>query len=320
MPDDYDSPWKEALENYFADFLQFYFPQVHEQIDWGSTPVFLDQELRAVVRDAELGTRFVDKLVRVGRRDGRPGWIYVHLEVQGDAQPEFSERIFVYHYRLYDRYRQPIVSLALLADERRDWRPDHFGYEMCDCRLYLRFPVAKLLDWSGSESRLVDSRNPFAVVTEAHLSTRATRDDASVRHAEKWRLVKSLYRRDWDRKQVLHLFKVIDWMMRLPPEMAAQFRHNLETLEEEIKMPYVTSVERLANEEGFQKGMQQGMQQGMQLGLARVLTRLLVRRFGELPDWAGERIGSASESELDAWIDAALGADSVAQVFGAGRH
>lgn len=69
MADDYDSPWKEAIERYFADFLQFYFPQVHAQIDWSQAHVFLDPELRAVVQDAEPGKRFVDKLVRVTRHD-----------------------------------------------------------------------------------------------------------------------------------------------------------------------------------------------------------------------------------------------------------
>ncbi len=324
MADDYDSPWKEAVEGYFADFLHFYFPQVHAQIDWEHVPVFLDQELRAVVQDAELGKRFVDKLVRVGRRDGLPGWLYVHLEVQGEAQEGFAERIFVYHYRLYDRYRQPIVSLALLADNRTDWRPAHFGYQACGCGLRLRFPVAKLLDWAGADAQLADNLNPFALLTQAHLATRGTRDNASDRYAEKWRLVKSLYQRGWGRQQVIDMFKVIDWMMRLPSGLAARFRHNLAILEKEVKMPYLSSVERLAIEVGFRKGVQQGvregMQQGMQQGQAHALMRFLVRRFGDLPAWAVERIGSASAAELDTWVDAVLTAHSIEQVLGTGRH
>jgi len=309
-------PDEDSAQHTCVTRSQFYFPRVHAQIDWGDAPVFLDQELRAVVQDAELGNRFVDKLVRIRRKDGCRGWLYVHLEVQGEVQKAFSDRIFVYHYRLYDRYRQPIISLALLADDLADWRPDHFGYEIGDCRLHLSFPVAKLMDWAGSEARLDDSRNPFAAVTRAHLSTRATRDNPSVRFAEKWSLVRSLYRRDWGRQQVIDLFIVIDWMMRLPPEMALHFRHNLAALEEEVKMPYVSSVERLAIEEGFKQGVQQGMQQGQ----ARVLTRLLIRRFGDLPSWVGERIGSGSEAELDVWTDAVLSAGSVEQVFGIGKH
>jgi hypothetical protein len=36
---------------------------------------FLDQELRAVVQDAELGKRFVDKLDRVNVLNGDEKWI-----------------------------------------------------------------------------------------------------------------------------------------------------------------------------------------------------------------------------------------------------
>jgi hypothetical protein len=65
--DDYDSPWKDILETYLADFFAFFFPQIHAEIDWSRTPVFLDKELQQVVRDAELGRRLADKLVQVWR-------------------------------------------------------------------------------------------------------------------------------------------------------------------------------------------------------------------------------------------------------------
>lgn len=55
----YDSPWKDALEEAFPEFIAFYFPDAHSQIDWHREHVFLDQELRQVARDAELGRRFV---------------------------------------------------------------------------------------------------------------------------------------------------------------------------------------------------------------------------------------------------------------------
>ena len=110
--DDYDSPWKEAIETCFPEFLAFYFPRVHTAIDWQHTPVFLDKELRATVRDAESGKLYVDKLVRVVGRSGRSLCLYIHIEIQGTRQRIFAERMFVYHYRLFDRYLAPVVSLA----------------------------------------------------------------------------------------------------------------------------------------------------------------------------------------------------------------
>ena len=326
--DDYDSPWKEAIERYFPDFMQFYFPAAHARIDWTQPYLFLDQELRAVVHDSELGQRVLDKLARVSCHDGHTEWVYIHLEVQGTPQDQFAERMFVYHYRLYDRYRAPIASLAILADARPGWRPEIFAYETCGCELALRFPVAKLLDWSGSEARLSDSGNPFAVVTQAHLATRETREDAVARHAAKWQLVQGLYRRGFDRQQITDLFRVIDWMMRLPKALQVQLRQDLNVLEEESKMRYITSIEQLAIEEGMEKGMQQGMQQGIQHGMqqglsagkGQALTRLLVLRFGELPAWVHERLAHAEGNALDGWIEAVLSADSLESVFAADMH
>jgi hypothetical protein len=51
---DYDSPWKEALELYFPEFLALCFPEAHSEIDWARGYEFLDKELQQVVREAEL--------------------------------------------------------------------------------------------------------------------------------------------------------------------------------------------------------------------------------------------------------------------------
>ena len=61
---DFDSPWKEIIEDYFNDFLAFFFPAIHADVDWGKGYEFLDTELQQVVRDAELGKRFADKLAK----------------------------------------------------------------------------------------------------------------------------------------------------------------------------------------------------------------------------------------------------------------
>jgi hypothetical protein len=34
MADQFDSPWKEALERYFRPFLALLYPHVHDDIDW----------------------------------------------------------------------------------------------------------------------------------------------------------------------------------------------------------------------------------------------------------------------------------------------
>lgn len=48
--DDYDSPWKEALERYFPDFLALLYPRVYAGIDWSKGHAFLGKELQQVFR------------------------------------------------------------------------------------------------------------------------------------------------------------------------------------------------------------------------------------------------------------------------------
>ena len=73
--DDYDNPWKDMLAHAFPECMAFYFPDAYRQIDWSREHSFLDTELRRVVRDAELGKRGADVLVRVTRNDGAEQWV-----------------------------------------------------------------------------------------------------------------------------------------------------------------------------------------------------------------------------------------------------
>ena len=72
---EYDTPWKDALESYFEEFISFFFPEAHGDIDWRRGYEFLDKELQQVVRDAELGKRLVDKLVKIYRTCGEETWV-----------------------------------------------------------------------------------------------------------------------------------------------------------------------------------------------------------------------------------------------------
>jgi hypothetical protein len=116
-----------------------------------------------------------DKLFKVWRLDGEEAWVLIHVEVQNQAEEQFGERMYVYHYRIFDRFRRPVVSLAVLGDEQRSWRPQHFGYSLWGCSMRLEFPVVKLLDYGDRVAELEAERNPFAAVVLAHLKTVETR-------------------------------------------------------------------------------------------------------------------------------------------------
>jgi hypothetical protein len=301
--DDYDSPWKEALTRYLPEFLDFYFPLAHQAINWTQPHTFLDQELAQIVRDSELGKRRIDCLVQVTTRTLEIEWVYIHIEVQSQVDSNFAERLFTYNYRLYDRYHRPVATLAVLADERLNWRPGGFSYNLFGSQMSLQFASVKILDYAPQLEELLENPNPFALVTAAHLLTQRTRKDVQARYAAKWRLAKLLYERDWGKQQIIDLFSIIDWLMTLPPELEKQLWTSISKLERNIKMPYVTSVERI------------GIEQGIEQGEMMLLRRMLAKRFGDLPEAIEIRLSQASIADLELWSDRLLDAKTLAEVF-----
>ena len=68
-------------------------------------------------------------------------------------------------------------------------------------------------------------------------------------------------------------------------------------------MEYVSSIERIK------------LEQTRQEGESAMLCRLLTRRFGELPQWAQERIKKASKPEIELWFDRGLDGGTLIDVF-----
>ena len=88
----------------------------------------------------------------------------------------------------------------------------------------------------------------------AHLKTQETRADPAGRQAWKFRLIKSLYDRDLDGDQIRLLFKFLDWVMVLPEELEEALSIDLAKFEKEKMMPYVSSIERIAEKRGRAEG------------------------------------------------------------------
>lgn len=303
---DYDSPWKEALDCYFQAFLAFFFSDVHADIDWALGYESLDTELRQVIREAETGPRVADKLVKVWLRNGEERWVLIHVEVQSQYDSDFPHRMYVYNYRLFDRYNREVVSLAVLGDERPEWRPTQFSYGRWGCTAGITFRVAKLLDWAAREAELEANANPFATVVLAHLKTQETRTDTASRQQWKMRLVRGLYERGMAREDVARLFGFIDWLMDLPQELEDAFWQDLQRYEEERRVPYITSVERMGFRRGREEGRQEGRQEGLREGLLQGLKSSLPVKFGPAGQQFWEELQAIADVDKLIAINAAL--------------
>ncbi len=97
-----DQLWKGILKNVFDDLLRFIFPEADKVFDTQKGFEYLDKELNELAPEPDIAssTRFVDKLVKVYRRDGREEWLLIHIEVQGATKKRalFPARMFRYFY------------------------------------------------------------------------------------------------------------------------------------------------------------------------------------------------------------------------------
>ncbi len=277
----FDNPWKTIIETYFEDFMGFFFNEIAKAIDWNVAHTFLDKELEKVMRDADSGNRYVDKLAKVQLKTGQETVLYIHIEVQSQYDADFSRRMFIYHYRLFDRYQLPVVSLALLGDDDPKWKPSHYQYENFGCKLCFDFPSIKLLDYQQQDLR--QNTNPFAIITRTHLSALETRQKPQQRLEVKLTLTKALYQAGYDKQDILNLFHFIDWMLNLPKTVEQQFALELDHYEEQQKMRYITSIEQNGIEKGLRQGLEQGFKQELKTSRKYILD-VLTLRFQQIPE------------------------------------
>jgi hypothetical protein len=197
----------------------------------------------------------VDKLVKVWTHGGEECWVLVHVEVQTSREEAFPNRMFVYNYRIRDRYNRRVASLALLADDDANWRPHEYRDELFGCESVLRFPAVKLLDFAVKEAELETSANPFAKIVLAHLKARQTQGDPANRSVWKLRLIRALYEQGLSARDVRELFRVIDWLLALPAPLERAFWKEITELQGEKRMLFITTPQRIGRLEGMCEGI-----------------------------------------------------------------
>ena len=316
--DDFDGPWKGAIDCLFPELMTLFFPATAAELDFARPVEFLDTELaQAIHHGASGGQRHVDRLIRAHARDGRPRLIYLHIEIQCQRETRFAERMALYHAMLFVKFRQPIVSVAILGDEDQGWRPSEYSYGNADCAFRLRFRSIKLLDLAPDLPRLAAAGDPVALFACAHLAALQTKREPLARLALKVDLTRVLYEHGWTEQRMLDVRDLVDWILRLPDKEERQYQLAAETMEEN-KMLLLSERQRLegerlgiargmeqgllkGREQGLQEGLQQGLQQGRLQGLRQGFLQMMEARFGRLPPDLRSIVEQGGKPEFERW-------------------
>jgi hypothetical protein len=295
---DADSPWKSILRAYFPEAIEFFFPAIAKLIDWQSPPIFLDKEFEQLSPNTEVGKRYADQLVRVQLKRGSSLMLLLHLEIQASKEKNFAERMLIYAMRIFDRFNQLPSSLAILCDSNSTWRPKDHQLTAPGSSLEFNFTAIKLLDYVEHWEALEFNPNPFAVVVMAHLKAQEMKNKAQERKNWKFQLVRGLYDRSYNRSQILDLFRFIDFIIVLPEGLSDSFWNDLKTYEEEKKMTYVTSVEKIGIKKGRQEGRETTQKEIALKMLAKGMSAEDIASLTELSISEVERFANEQNQEL----------------------
>ena len=140
----------------------------------------------------------------------------------------------------------------------------------------------------------------------AHLKTKATTGKLPQREQWKWKLIRGLYEKEFEREQIIKLFEIIDNMMTLSTELQSSLESKIKQFEEERTMPLISNMEL----RGIERGKEIGALENSRDAIKTVLTV----RFGEISSEIEEIIGKITNPTiLEELLKLAATANSLAE-------
>jgi hypothetical protein len=281
----YDSAWKKVIEKLFQNFLEFFFPDIYQAIDFTKEIHFLDKELQEIVPGSNMGDRTADVLVKAHLKNGSTTYIciIIHIEVQSQAKPGFMERMFIYFYRGYDKKVEkniPMISVAILADDEPNYRPAEYYFSLFGFEMRMKIPVVKILDYKLKKElreKLESTTNPMSMIVKAQLKSHEVKkaDDDTKFEVTK-ELIRQCYKHGYSKEDTHLVMNFFDWVIRLPGSYKHRLQEVIRKIEEEFKMEYIPLWERDARNEGKIEGKIEGEKKGKKEGKKETAKQMLL--------------------------------------------
>jgi len=252
-----DIIWKKLIQKFFYDFLKIFKPDLLKDIIIERTE-FLEKELLSLTGKIKKG--IVDVLAKVYLKNGKEEYLLFHIEVQGNSDKGFIERMFGYYIRIWDKFRKPVISLALIVGKgRKSLMNNKYMMETYGTKLYYEYNVIDVskLDYVKS----ISSENPVEVVISILIKTR---------EVPKWKrkvnAIMQLNRLGLDQESINILLAFVDRIQKLNNREMEKFEEYIIKEVKEVKM-ILTSWEEKGIKKGRLEGIQEGILKGRQEGI-----------------------------------------------------
>jgi hypothetical protein len=202
-----DALWKGIIESLIEEFMAFFFPDFVDQIDFSRKPDFLDTELEKLMGDNESSKRLADKLIRLWLKSGIEHWFLAYVEAQDYSDKTFGCRMFEGYYRVRDKYKRPVTSLAIYTNSNRKFHFTKYEEEFWGTKITHLFNAYILLD--NPPEHLALNPNPFAAVMEAAWMQLKRPKDEQTLYNLKLDLVKRLKARNIPEEKAILIIEFI---------------------------------------------------------------------------------------------------------------
>ncbi|CUB07956.1 Putative transposase, YhgA-like/Domain of unknown function (DUF4351) [Tepidiphilus thermophilus] len=255
-------------------------------------------------------------------------WLYLYLliEFQSSVDPWMAVRLLTYVGLLYQdlikggqiqgRRLPPVLPIVFYTGEAR-WSA---ATDLAE--LLPQNPPETLAKYLPRLAYVLIDENAYSDETLAGLKNVVA---ATMRlKRQQWpqdlaRLTAVLHRwfaGDAELERLLTVW-IREYLLRdLRPELDVPEAHDLGEITMQLAERFKQWEEEVARK-AIQQGLEKGVQKGKLEGESLLLQRQLTRRFGPLPDWAQQRLRSATSEELETWADRVLDAQRLEEVFGA---
>jgi len=273
---DHDRLFKELLSTFFMEFLELFLPDLARTIEPDSIR-FLQQEYFVDLTAGE--EKVIDLLVEV-RQAGEAMTFLIHLEAQAASEANFTQRMFFYFARLYQKYLQRVYPIVVFsfAEPYREEPHQH----------RVAFPTLQVLEFNFASIQLnrlpwrafLQQRNPVAAALMSKMQF-APEERPQVK-AECLRILATL-RLDPARTRLISGF--VDTYLRLNQQEEQVFQaavDKLEVTEREGIMQIVTSWAEQARQETQVEIAQRMLAEKLPLETIARVTGLSVKHIQQL--------------------------------------
>jgi len=260
-----DEIWKNIIDKFFEEFIEFFLPDLYKDIDFNKKIIPLEQELNKLLPKSKESKRRIDKLFQVSLKNGQENLILIHIEIQGYYDLDFSERLFSYYYRIYDRFKRNIETLAIFTDNNKNYKPNLFEKKFYGTEIIFKYDVYKILE--QKEEELLKSNNIFALVVLATLYSIKSNNNKDLHFEFKLRLAELLFKRNYSEKYYYELLTFIDVLLDTDVLKSELFYLEVNKMAtKQKKKEIICNLEKIIIKKGIEKGLKQGIEEGKKQG------------------------------------------------------